>query len=138
MWDLPRALEPVSLALEANSLLQSHREAHNSLFKWAHLTLHCFAPETFHKAKSFVRSCEKCSLSVSYTTMPWNRKCLPTPLFLPGESPWTEEPGRQQSMGSQESDMTELLTLNHRTLSHRTIRSHTKRKTNFYLEIILV
>ena len=25
----------------------------------------------------------------------------PTPVFLPGESPWTEEPGRLQSMGSQ-------------------------------------
>ena len=24
-----------------------------------------------------------------------------TPVFLPGESPWTEEPGRLQSMGSQ-------------------------------------
>ena len=24
----------------------------------------------------------------------------PTPVFLPGESPWTEEPGRLQSMGS--------------------------------------
>jgi len=26
---------------------------------------------------------------------------LPTPVFLPGESPWTEEPGRLQSMGLQ-------------------------------------
>ena len=25
----------------------------------------------------------------------------PTPVFLPGESPWTEEPGGLQSMGSQ-------------------------------------
>ena len=25
----------------------------------------------------------------------------PPPLFLPGESPWTEEPGRLQSMGLQ-------------------------------------
>ena len=25
----------------------------------------------------------------------------PTPIFLPGESPWTEEPGRLQSMGLQ-------------------------------------
>ena len=25
----------------------------------------------------------------------------PTPVFLPGESPWTEEPGKLQSMGSQ-------------------------------------
>ena len=34
-------------------------------------------------------------------------KGMATPVFLPGESPWTEEPGGQQSMGSQESDMTE-------------------------------
>jgi len=26
---------------------------------------------------------------------------LPTPVFLPGESPWTEEPGRLQSTGWQ-------------------------------------
>ena len=25
----------------------------------------------------------------------------PIPVFLPGESPWTEEPGRLQSTGSQ-------------------------------------
>ena len=25
----------------------------------------------------------------------------PTPVFLPGESPWTEEPGRSQSIGLQ-------------------------------------
>ena len=25
----------------------------------------------------------------------------PIPVFLPGESPWTEEPGELQSMGSQ-------------------------------------
>ena len=31
----------------------------------------------------------------------------PTPVFLPGESPWTEDPGRLQNMGSKESDMTE-------------------------------
>ena len=29
------------------------------------------------------------------------RAWQPTPVFLPGESPWTEEPGRLQSMGSQ-------------------------------------
>ena len=33
--------------------------------------------------------------------IPWSRKWQPTPVFLPGESPWTEEPGRLQSMGSQ-------------------------------------
>ena len=30
-----------------------------------------------------------------------------TPVFLPGESPGTEEPGRLQSMEHQESDTTE-------------------------------
>ena len=32
---------------------------------------------------------------------PWRRKWQPTPVFLPGEIPWTEEPGGLQSMGSQ-------------------------------------
>ena len=25
--------------------------------------------------------------------IPWSRKWQPTPVFLPGESPWIEEPG---------------------------------------------
>ena len=33
----------------------------------------------------------------------------PTPVFLPGKIPWTEEPGTLQSMGLLESDMTEQL-----------------------------
>ena len=32
---------------------------------------------------------------------PWRRKWQPTPVLLPGESPWAEEPGRPQSMASQ-------------------------------------
>ena len=32
---------------------------------------------------------------------PGGRAWQPIPVFLPGESPWTEEPGRLQSMGSQ-------------------------------------
>ena len=34
-------------------------------------------------------------------TIPWSRKWQPTPVFLPGESPRTEEPGGLQSLGSQ-------------------------------------
>ena len=33
--------------------------------------------------------------------IPWRRKWQPTPIFLPRESPWTEEPGGLQSIGSQ-------------------------------------
>ena len=31
---------------------------------------------------------------------PWKRGWHPTPVFLPGESPWAEEPGGLQSMGA--------------------------------------
>ena len=33
--------------------------------------------------------------------IPWRRAWQPTPVFLPGESPWTKVPGRLQSMGLQ-------------------------------------
>ena len=33
--------------------------------------------------------------------IPWRRKWQPTEVFLPGESPWTEEPGELQSVGFQ-------------------------------------
>ena len=31
--------------------------------------------------------------------IPWRRKWQPTPVFLPGKSPWTEKPGGLQSTG---------------------------------------
>ena len=33
--------------------------------------------------------------------IPWRRAWQPTPVCLPGEFPWTEEPGGLQIMGSQ-------------------------------------
>jgi len=33
---------------------------------------------------------------------PGGRAWQPTPVFLPGACPWAEEPGRLQSMGSQQ------------------------------------
>ena len=33
--------------------------------------------------------------------IPWRRAWQPTLVFLPGESPWTKDPGRLQSIGSQ-------------------------------------
>ena len=33
--------------------------------------------------------------------IPWRRAWQPTQVFLPGESPWTEEAGGLQSMSSQ-------------------------------------
>ena len=34
--------------------------------------------------------------------IPWRRAWQPTPVFFPGESPWTEEPDELQSMGSKD------------------------------------
>ena len=33
--------------------------------------------------------------------IPWRRACQSTPVYLFGESPWSEEPGRLQSIGSE-------------------------------------
>ena len=43
--------------------------------------------------------------------IPWRMAWHPTPVFLPGEAPRTEEPGRLQSMGRKESNTTEWLSV---------------------------
>ena len=42
---------------------------------------------------------------------PLEKKMAPTPVFLPGESPWTEEPGGAAVHGVADSDMTERLSM---------------------------
>ena len=37
--------------------------------------------------------------------IPWRRAWQCTPVFLPGEFPWTEEPGELQSIGSQKASL---------------------------------
>ena len=41
--------------------------------------------------------------------IPWRREWQPTPALLPGEFPWTKDPGRLQPMGHKDSDTTEQL-----------------------------
>ena len=45
--------------------------------------------------------CRRLGFNPWVGTIPWRRAWQPSPVFLPGESPWTEEPGGLQSMGSQ-------------------------------------
>ena len=47
------------------------------------------------------RSYKRLGLDSWVRKKPWRRKWQPIPVFLPGESPRTEEPGGLQSMGSQ-------------------------------------
>ena len=56
------------------------------------------------------RSHRRCGFSPWIWKIPWRRAWQPNPVFLPGESPWSEEPGRLPSMGSQ-SDTTKHSTL---------------------------
>ena len=48
--------------------------------------------------------------------IPWRRAWQPSPVFLLGESPWTEEPGRLQFMGSQR-DRTKQLSMHKSSLT---------------------
>jgi len=47
------------------------------------------------------RLCERPGFDPWGGKIPWRRALQSTPIFLPGESPWIEGPGRLQSMGSQ-------------------------------------
>ena len=51
--------------------------------------------------KESVRKCGRLGFHPWVGKIPWWRERLPTPVFLPGEPPWTEEPGGLQSMESQ-------------------------------------
>ena len=56
------------------------------------------------------RRCKRRGFHPWVTKIPWRRKWQPTPAFLPGKPPWTEEPGELHSpWGHKESDTTESL-----------------------------
>ena len=44
---------------------------------------------------------KRCGFGAWVGKIPWKRAWQSTPVFLPGEPPWTEEPGGLQSMGLQ-------------------------------------
>ena len=52
------------------------------------------------------RRCRRCGFDPWVGKIPWKRAY--TLVFLPGESSWTEECGRLQSIASQQSDTTEV------------------------------
>ena len=51
--------------------------------------------------KRICLSCRRPGFDPSFGKIPWRRTWQPTPVLLPGEAPWTKEPGGLQSMGSQ-------------------------------------
>ena len=57
--------------------------------------------------------------------LPWRKARQPTLVFLPGESPRTEEPGRLQSMGSQR-------------VGHDWVTKHTYAQEHTYLQDTII
>ena len=63
-------------------------------------------PDSILGARSKEHACQcrrlkGCRFDPWVGKIPWKRAWQPTSVFLPGKSPWTEEPGRLQSMASQ-------------------------------------
>ena len=53
------------------------------------------------KSTCYCRGGKRHGFNPRFERTPWRRKWQPIPEFLPAESPWIEEPGGLQSMGSQ-------------------------------------
>ena len=71
------------------------------------------------------RRCKGCGFNPWVGKIPWRRAWQPTPILLPGESPWTEEPGGLQSIGSQSQTWQKQLSM------HAHSKSFFKRYLNF-------
>ena len=69
-----------------------------NLLELTHLSEHCFFKNVIMRTYTCTKIGSTCL------------ECEP-PVFLPGESPWTEELGWLQSIGHKESDMTEQLSM---------------------------
>ena len=51
------------------------------------------------------RRCKRHGFNPWVGKTPWGSLWQPTPVFLSGEDPWTEEPGELQSIGLQSRDV---------------------------------
>ena len=67
------------------------------LKKWPYIYIYVFPGGSDGKESSCIAG----NLGWIPAKITWRRAWQPSPVFLPGESPWTEEPGRLQSMAWQ-------------------------------------
>ena len=78
--------------------------------------------------------------------IPWRRKWQPTPVFLPGKSSWTEEPGGLQSVGSQRVGhnwetslpLSTILSLHRYSKRNESIYVHTKNCTKIFIVALFI
>ena len=89
----------------------THPRAACSESVWAPLTCHTGASQVALVVKNTSTNAgciERGRFNPWVRKIPWRRKWQPIPVFLPGESPWTEEPGRYSPYGCKELDTTEV------------------------------
>ena len=64
-------------------------------------------------SKNICLQCGKPGFDPRVGKIPWRKAGQTTPVFLPGESQWTEEPGGYSPRDHKELDMTEQLSTAH-------------------------
>ena len=89
--------------------------------EWIGYPLQCSWTSLVTQTAKILAKCGRPGFDPWVGKIPWKGPWQPTPVFLPGESPWTEEPGGLQSMGSR-SDTSERLST-HRCSSEFLSRS---------------
>ena len=110
-WSLPQSCPSCVLHFHE----QHYHHLHSPLCQKPgnpHFLSHTWAPPSSVNSASLnypsvFRRHKRQGLNPWVRKIPWRRSFQPTPVFLPGESPWTEEFGGLQSIGSQESAATE-------------------------------
>ena len=106
------SLLPPSLSLVVSSEIKS---LVSSTLSWLP------SGSTIKNPSAMQETCRRWGFDPWVGKVPWMRKWQPTLVFLPGKSPWTEEPSPVQSMESQQSDTTEQLN-NNSTLFYLEVR----------------
>ena len=98
------------------------------------VTFHCGLPKWL-SGKESTCQCKRCRrhrLDPWSEKIPWRRKWQPSPIFLPGKIPWTEEPGKLQSIGLQRATQLSnwactqysIVCMDHKFFIHSSINGH--------------
>ena len=99
--------------------LQSHRQTGRHMLPGASTCPQLWDPSTTSITLWMLwqlRICLQCRIpgfNPWVGKIPWRRAWQPTPVFLPGESPWTEAPWATIHRGHKESHMTKWLSIAH-------------------------
>ena len=105
---LPKVSVHSELVLKSRSYILRISFIHEIIFTvWLLYDLNYILLGLIHRLPGWLKQwwihlqCRRPGLDPWVRKIPWRRVWQPTPIFLPRESPWTEEPGGLQSRRSQ-------------------------------------